>query len=738
MARHTGCRALGASLCALWAVAAAAAQEVAPGPRQAPTFTTSVDLLQFHAAVTDDEGRPVVGLVATDFAVMVDGESRDVSVAYEINLGPETSLGPGVPPAASRQFVLFFDAAFNSPRGVRAAQEAALSFVSEMVLPTDLVSVVTHDAVEGVRTRVALTRDRRQVHAAIEELGLTTATRNVDRAGFLTQLVIGDMGDTGSLGAGSEPEGSAAVQGQVAAALGEMLSLIYKSERIQYHEFATRQVEQVGELARALQAVRGRKHVLFFTTGIDDYAVSGASLDALGRNADLLQRGQSAQIDTEALYGDPGVKAAYDRSVRELRQADALMHVVDTSGLGGGVQDAISSGLGMSTLDSGGSGRDSLTLWASGTGGTITWNTNRLAEALAELERSTRHYYVLGIPRLPDDAPELRLKVTLSSPDLGTVSAPTHFAPPPAYADMGEMQRQAQLAEAVAKGLTGGQLNIELIAPVFPGRRSVARVPIVVEIPWRHVDEIGRARGDDLVTLDLLSYVVTAEGAIVDASDRQIELDLREMGRVREAQAPLRIYDLLWAWPGDHSVHVVVRDSQAGRLSATSRAVHVPDPGQGVLSVRTVVIDTEHPGLVLRVFDENSPPAHKMDGPVAYPFALDGETFTPSAAPSVDAGGVIRAYVLTAGLKRHPLSGRLRYSLEVGLVDVGGESRDVEDVQLEARQDDVASGEAALILAMRVPRGLATGDYRLAVAVTDEVGGTTSNNVTRLEVRSRR
>ena len=79
--------------------------------------------------------------------------------------------------------------AFNSPRGVREAQQAATNFIENQALPDDLIAVAAYTPVAGVRLIVPLTTDRRQVLDGIEGLGLESAPHGVDPAGVISSTM---------------------------------------------------------------------------------------------------------------------------------------------------------------------------------------------------------------------------------------------------------------------------------------------------------------------------------------------------------------------------------------------------------------------------------------------------------------------------------------------------------------------------------------------------------------------
>jgi len=102
----------------------------------------------------DKKGHPIPDLVKSDFVVTDNGQPVDIT-EFEVRTiaGPGPEAGAGQPSEApaqaavrppqaggesaapeagiTRRFILFFDFAFNNPRGVKKAKEAALHFLDK-------------------------------------------------------------------------------------------------------------------------------------------------------------------------------------------------------------------------------------------------------------------------------------------------------------------------------------------------------------------------------------------------------------------------------------------------------------------------------------------------------------------------------------------------------------------------------------------------------------------------------
>ncbi len=691
-----------------------------------PQFRSNVELIQFQVNVADDEGLFVPGLVTQDFEVRVDGEPRELVLAYEVNRAPRGTRDGGplpyssLPAAAWRQWVMLFDAAFNSPRGVLEARKAALAFLDESVLPEDLVSVVTYNVVEGVRTIVPLTRDRVQIRTAIDGLGLTQATRNIDRAGFIADLMEGAAGAGDASGGKTEAD----------VAIEEIIGMVKRSEFAQYTNFVARYASQLQQLGELMQVIRGRKHVLFFTEGFEDRVLVGKSLDELAADSNRIQTNPGeglASIGSEERFGSADVRDAIDDAVGDLREADALLHMIDVSGLAGGRDRGSDPGnfrpslLGARTR----SGRNSLTIWADGTGGSVVWNTNKIVSGLSDIERAARNYYVLAVPRRPEDPDSFDIDVSVRRDAAVVTSAASRLTVPGKFETMSPMQQQAQLAEFISKGLVDSSLAFETAVTPFAGENDISRVAVIVEVPWEQLEALAGAGNDDTVELEMFSYLLNSSGTMMDLADGQVILDLARMRNSSSAGLPFHYYNLMWSGPGLNQVRTIIRDAEVGLISARTDDVPVPHRSRAGLFIDgPVAIDWQHPGLMLRGFDPDNPPEHKKDGPVAFPFALGDFELTPAAIATAAPGDVVQFYSQMHGFALNPSTLQPTWEVKIRLLDPTGNVVAVERARVIEQDRDPATGAIQVLAGVELPHTLTSSFHTIQMTVHDLVAGT--------------
>ncbi|NKB87687.1 MAG: VWA domain-containing protein [Acidobacteria bacterium] len=556
------------------------------GSPQQADFATSVERVRIQVAVRDDAGDFVKGLGAGDFELLVDGNRRPVRDAFEVDLrrapGAATAsdsgatVPVGIPAAARRRFLIFFDFAFNGrvsngeglpDLGRRAFNEAlrgARDFVAETVRDGDLIAVAFANRF-GFEQRLPFTADHARARAVLDEIGMSDAT---DAQPF-------DADDFSA-----------------------------------YVAFVANYLAQLEEYGRILGAVEGTKHVILFSTGFSDQVLVGGGLDQLSSAAEDRAGGGLSGIavggDPEADSGSAEVRDGIKRVAESFRAADARVHAVDARRLGSFRR----------------SGRQSLSYLADGTGGSAHWNNNRVGPALQTIEEATAHYYVLAYDKSADDPEAVRLDIAVPEQEDFRVQAPGEFSPPPPYRQMSELQRNLVVTDALAHDddVLGVLADADLVAlPGAPVGQS--RLLSFIEIPAHEIDRLRRMRGEGVVELDFAAFVTAEDGGLEQVFSEQV---VHTSGRNAEA-LPLRWRRNLVVSAEAKRLRWMVRESAVGEVSARTRPLpHVSRSGSGEFSRPVILVEAPAPRARLSIGPGS--PARGQLLPVARPrLARGGE-----------------------------------------------------------------------------------------------------------------
>ncbi|HZJ70073.1 MAG TPA: VWA domain-containing protein, partial [Planctomycetota bacterium] len=296
------------------------------------------------------------------------------------------------------------------------------------------------------------------------------------------------------------------------------LELLGRQQLELKRDYAQRVLDFLGnlaELGRALAPWRGRKQVLVFSGGFDQSTWNEVQAPT-GPFARTTV--PAAVLDTASIQN---IRDQMRRTFRTLREADVVLHTVDVSGIQGAMDLTNQEGLGQQR----GQGRETLQALSENTGGVAVRPTNDFARALGEVDAASRHYYVLAFAP-PDGAGtkprSLKVKVRAAGLSVSHRAAYTLPAPPPE----GKDDVLAVAAEAIAKGLTGGALQLDLLALPYRDPRGGLSVPAVL-----HVDgaALAATATGAQARVQVYGYALVAD-QVVDALRLETTLDLAKLG----------------------------------------------------------------------------------------------------------------------------------------------------------------------------------------------------------------
>jgi VWFA-related protein len=667
----------------------------APAPAR---FEADVTLVTLAVFVTDGRGQPVPGLTAADFEVRDDGRPSAVVHCREVDASDRMPAGPSVLPAiqaaARRQFLFLFDLSFAHPAGIVRARNAARRTAEAGLAPSDLAGVATVQAQGGVRVLLGLTTDRRQLMRALDTLGLRDGPRAADALGLTYEFGSGPSagGDAGKPGW----EEHLAAQQQA----------MKRGERAAYSRGVFGFLSGLEGLARTLGAVHGRKQVLLLSAGYDPTVLVGAQ----GAGPDVGEMGDR-MLDLGRLRG------AMDDVTRAFAASDTVVHAVDVGGLvaPGDLTNVARPGL---ALD----GRESLRQISAVTGGRFVRDTNDLATALRQVVDGSRRYYVLAIEpwrRRPGRFHRLQVRVRAGG---GTVSHRTGYIEAPAVRTADAATRRLQAAEAIAKGLSGGDIALRAVAVPYRDADGRVTLPVVLEIDGATLLD-GRSSGT--VTLEVYGYAFDAHEAVLDAMTLKPTVDVPRLGaRIRESG--FQIHTAFAVPRGRADLRFLVHDVTSGRTGSLRVALVVPEfaPGSVALSPPLVTADARERVVVIA-------PSRLIAAP-EMPFDVAAERFAPQAFPRL-VNGRADAVVLLA-FTPTPFDAKSLFEISAHFRDPDGARVPIGAPLVISKVVAGADGFRRFFLEV-TPMGVPPGAYTLHVRLKDPLVRETAETTQAIHVR---
>ena len=705
--RRDFCQAL--SLVALVGLLAllSASPMFAQGPADLETFEdrTSVTEVQIPVNVVSRDGQPVRGLTAADFEIIDNGQSQEITNIRVVDLAeisPDPSrpseVEAAVPSSARRNFLFLFDLSFSRPANIVRARQAAQEFVANNLHPTDLAAVAVHSVESGTNLVVTFTPDRVQLARAIDTLGAPRLLKQIakDPLRFVIDTPEADAGIAVADNNTNRPLGEMESISSYLSVIGTQMNRMEKSYQRGQIE---RWTQSMGNMARILSSIKGRKHVVLFSEGFDGRLVLGRQPDKDDPEAErdyfAIQDGNYHLVDTDDTFGNTIVQNSLNMMLGEFRRADCLIQVVDISGLRA---DLPSENRRRRVND------EVLFYLANETGGELFEDGNDFGTQLAEvLERSSVTYVLTFKPKdLVADGSHHRIKVRANVPRGTRLSHRDGYYAPRPFTDLHPLEKNLLAGDLIASATPKADLDLNVLAAPFRANPEAAYVPVIVEIPGTDllVDHESRS-----LPVEFYTYVTDDKGEMKDFFTQLVTIDL-ENRRDLFSQTGIKYYGHLDLKPGDYLVRVLARNALTGRTGVETLALSVPEYMASEPQLLPPFF-VEQPGTWFLVKEQGSEYAKTT----VYPFTVNGMPYVPAAFPALNAEPADLCLVA--------------YNMGEGDLEVSGVVRGPDGSTIDAGVLDIGertvTGIEGLdkLTATFDPRGLSEGEYTLEVSILD-------------------
>ena len=688
----------------------------APLPAQRPNAadkfeeTSEVVAVEVPVNVVGRDGQPVRGLTAGDFEIFDEGARQTITDFEVIDLASteaetrrmDAQRIDALGAAARRHFLLLFDLSFSSPTAILKARLAARDFLLTSLHPADLAAVATYSLESGPKLVLTFTPDRAQLARAIDTLGMHNAfdARERDPLRFLIEAPDDMMPTMAS--SGTSGGGAAEARAQRDQALSEQIKALIRSADQSQRAFEVGRVSSysraLGEMARALNAVQGRKHVLFFSEGFDSRLLVGYGLgEQLAEpDGDFSIRGRM-DVDNDARYGNSGLQKDISRMLEEFRRADCVIQAVDVGGLRGS-GDAV----GQTRVN----GQEALFYMANETGGELFKDANDLGSQLERVLTRTSTTYLLTFQRndLEHDGDYRRLRVKVKAPQAqgARVSYRSGYYAPRPYQELNQLEKNLLASDGIVNAASQRDVELGVLAAPFRANEAQAYVPVIIEIGGRGL--LAGHKGDKL-NLELYTYVADKEGKIRDFFTQAVSLDIKN-GRQALERTGIKYYGHLDLIPGNYQVRVLARNADTGRTGVESVPLSIPAYAKAEPHLLPPLFMEGNPGwLMIREREGKD-----QQATVVYPFTVKGEPYVPAARPILRPEQSVSLCLVGYNLGTGDLK------LEGHVVALDGKALSGGRLSLVER---TATGISGLdkMLATFQPTGLQAGRYVLRVAV---------------------
>lgn len=664
--------------------------------------SASASLVEVPVHVIGRDGKPVRGLTASDFEVEDDGKKQAITAVDVIDLNQTrevTGLSSDLPAASRRHFLFLFDLTYATSSEIIRAREAASRFIVDGLDPDDLAAVATTSVEQGARLQMTFSADRRQLVRAISSVGLPSQSE--ERAYDPLAFVFSMPGDpTSNSSVQEQTKGTSSIidptsATRLYAAMAQKDADDYAVTRVGRH------LGSMGALAGALDAVEGRKTIVYFSEGFDGRLLFGSVANSKGGDSktnsenDAMYSGQFWTFDVDRRYADGPLHRDLAETIGFFRRSDCVVYPIDISGL---------KAEGDTAVGASGRGEESLFALAHGTGGEVLKNANDLSAQLKRIADRTSLTYVLAFqaPQTGEEGHFHALRVRVKQKGV-RVSARAGYYETRSFQSMTPLQRMLSAADVISHDKGEGSLPLEVLAISFGGEK-ISRVPVLLQIPGSAFAASPAGR----LPLELYVYVTGEDGRVADFFTRAVSIDTAAASGERLRRSGVVFYGTCRLLPGHYRVRAYARDGRDGRFGFRVASLDVPETPAGGMRALPPLFLNDEDGLRLK--DHAGTPAGESE-----PFRVGPVAFVPQVTPRLAAGGSSRVCLMV--YRKVTSAAIAPFQIDAQVVGAGGHRRPAR-LSLIGRSEPDAEGLVKLLLEFSAS-DLPSGDYSLHVRFRD-------------------
>jgi VWFA-related protein len=705
-------------------------QGVGQAQQQAATtslqYEVSVVLKLIHVYVTDKKGSPVPDLAVSDFVVTDNGKPVTVT-DFERRILQATPTdfradAPGLPPATkietapsavrdtSRKFFLFFDFAYNNPRGITKAKRAALHFLDTDIAPEDEVALLSYSMIKGLVVHEYLTIDHSKVRQALETIGRKDVVGRADEVEeqYWQQATEGLRDYDNSRGAS---DGNQEVRET-------------NIKRWESKQIVQRFLLGMTTFAKALRIVPGQKQFILFSSGIPASLLYG---NQAGTPMDgNLKPGQGVLFDT----GDPVLRSQAEEMNKEFGASSCVFFVFDTR------ESAMKTSLfqrEIQTLETGNrtafsptsafeansiyksdrvTGFETLDRLAKTTGGEYFSNIDRYEKNFDQVQAMTGTFYVLGFPvneRWDGKYHEVKVEVKRKGCEVRAQAG--YFNPKP-FSEYSDLEKQLHLFDLALNERAFSRMPVTVpMKALTSAAEGISRLAVLAKIPGEVTAKFAGKR------VEFVAIFLDEKGEISDVVREEVDpTSLRGRDMLFAAGATLK--------PGDYSCRLVIRDMDTGLSAVASAKATIGKPQITGLQLGTpLILEAGIGGSFLYASAKKAREAF----PWAEIYPFDSSLFTPTLAELSATAPNIQVVIPCAA----PGGRQLDLGLSANLVNSTSGERSAITI---TRMDKVQKGPLEILTLELKAADIAPGRYYLHINAQDRATGALGHSVTTLVI----
>jgi VWFA-related protein len=514
------------------------------------------DLVLTNVVVRDSKtGEVVRGLKQSDFTILENGKQQRISsfdfesvdMAQPLNEATISGLARAVrsnnPTSRQREeelrnhrlIVFFFDLTSMQPEDLDRAVDAARTFLTNKMQPSDLIALVSLDT--GLQVDQDFTSDKKLL---ADKIGIYNGTEGNAFA-----------------------QGANANSNQVEDASG------YTADESEYNDINTdRELFALRAIAQSLSKINQKKSLLYFSGGLSRDGIENQASLRAAINAAVRANLSIYSLDTRGLQA---VSALGDASTGSLRGTGAFS--------GASLQNNMNSNF---------ASQETLTTLSADTGGKAFLDSNDFAPAFAQIQKDSSAYYVLGFhPANPArDGRYRKLSIKVNRPGVKLEYRPGYYAPAD-FKHSGKEDRERDLEDQLASDLPATDVAMYLDAFFFQTEENRFYVPVSLIVPGSQIPFV-KGGDRDKATLDVLGEVLDEFKRPVGRIRETVKLAVDGQQQVRQKNIQ---YSTSFSLPaGKYHLKFVVRENESGHMGSFEADITLPDMRKNQLKLSCVVL----------------------------------------------------------------------------------------------------------------------------------------------------
>jgi len=586
-------------------------------------YRVSVSLKLIQVSVTDRKGRPITDLTLDDFIVTDNGKPVALSVfekhAVVSRRPPADTPVPGQEPeqpkpravespapSISRKFLLFFDFAFNTPKGVEKAMTTAVLFLDKIAKPGDEVGLVSFSLFQGMKIHEFFTADLPRVRKTLSQISSKSAAGRFENmeAKYWTKW------EAAQLDSAAEKELKQGMSDDVRGVPSNSTLTMQRGElKAQVQLYLSR----LADIASALRIVPGQKNLIMFSTGIPNTLIHGLAFTGTGRDEHLRVRLE----ETMGMLSSANV-AFYGFDTREQgRTVDLFRTDEETFGTGYKSRNMTDTESFNIVGDERLTGRNTLERFADRTGGQYFGNIREHERNLDRIQNMTGTYYVLGYP-IEETADGAYRKIEVETKRKGAVlHAQTGYFNPKPFAEYSKIEKDLHLFDLAYSERPQSPAPLPAgLSVLAVSAESSTDLVYLTRLPPETVEKLAGG------VSEIVTFVFDKSGELVELE--RFERDLAPWKDKVVCLASGARLD-----PGSYQCRVVVRNLATGAAAAASARAFLPEASGGEIRLQTPLLLL--PGEASVYLPARTASASQGLWPLMYSF--DADRYSPIAGP---------------------------------------------------------------------------------------------------------